>query len=130
SSEWSSPANGWSPLQLRQRHPPSSQSCKETNMKRFDQLVVAAATCVIALFLLAQPATAQSGRLASESESKAQHKGEARTHRLILQVNNNDPAMMNLALNNTANVDQYYSDLGEPVEIEVVTFGPGLHMLR
>jgi uncharacterized protein len=37
---------------------------------------------------------------------------------------------MNLALNNAANVDQYYSDLGEPVEIEVVTFGPGLHMLR
>ena len=38
--------------------------------------------------------------------------------------------MMNLALNNAANVDQYYSDLGEPVEIEVITFGPGLHMLR
>jgi intracellular sulfur oxidation DsrE/DsrF family protein len=51
-------------------------------------------------------------------------------HRLILQVNTNDPAMMNLALNNATNVAQYYKDLGEKVTIEVVTFGPGLHMLR
>jgi uncharacterized protein len=47
-----------------------------------------------------------------------------------LQVNTNDPAMMNLALNNATNVAQYYQDLGEKVAIEVVTFGPGLHMLR
>ncbi|WP_245471179.1 hypothetical protein [Bradyrhizobium genosp. SA-3] len=51
-------------------------------------------------------------------------------HRLILQVNSNEPAMMNLTLNNATNVAQYYRDLGEPVSIEVVTFGPGLHMLR
>ena len=38
--------------------------------------------------------------------------------------------MMNLALNNASNVVQYYMDLGEKVSIEVVTFGPGLHMLR
>jgi intracellular sulfur oxidation DsrE/DsrF family protein len=47
-----------------------------------------------------------------------------------LQVNSNDPAMMNLALNNAANVVQYYKELGQSVSIEVVTFGPGLHMLR
>lgn len=51
-------------------------------------------------------------------------------HRLILQVNSNEPAMMNLTLNNATNVAQYYRDLGEPVSIEIVTFGPGLHMLR
>ena len=51
-------------------------------------------------------------------------------HRLILQVNANDPAAMNLALNNAANVTQYYKEIGEDVKIEVVTFGPGLHMLR
>ena len=38
--------------------------------------------------------------------------------------------MMNLALNNATNVAQYYKDLGENVTIDVVTFGPGLHMLR
>jgi uncharacterized protein len=54
----------------------------------------------------------------------------AKPHRLILQVNTNDPAMMNLALNNAANVAQYYKDLRQKVTIEIVTFGPGLHMLR
>ncbi|NYG46917.1 intracellular sulfur oxidation DsrE/DsrF family protein [Bradyrhizobium sp. IAR9] len=53
-----------------------------------------------------------------------------KSHRLVLQVNSNEPAMMNLTLNNASNVAQYYRDLGEPVSIEVVTFGPGLHMLR
>jgi uncharacterized protein len=47
-----------------------------------------------------------------------------------LQVNTNDPAAMNLALNNATNVTQHYSRLGEKVSIEVVTFGPGLHMVR
>jgi intracellular sulfur oxidation DsrE/DsrF family protein len=51
-------------------------------------------------------------------------------HALILQVNTNDPAAMNLALNNAMNVTQYYKDLGEKVRIEVIAFGPGLHMLR
>ena len=37
---------------------------------------------------------------------------------------------MNLALNNATNVTQHYKELGEKVKIEVVTFGPGLHMLR
>ena len=55
---------------------------------------------------------------------------DKKAHNLVLQVNVNDPATMNLALNNATNVAQYYKDLGEKVAIEVVTFGPGLHMLR
>jgi len=37
---------------------------------------------------------------------------------------------MDLALNNARNVVDYYKEKGEPVEIEIVTYGPGLHMLR
>jgi hypothetical protein len=55
---------------------------------------------------------------------------KSKEHRLILQVNTNDSAAMNLALNNAMNVTQYYKEIGERVKIEVVTFGPGLHMLR
>lgn len=51
-------------------------------------------------------------------------------HRLAVQVNVNDPATMNLALNNVSNTARHYSELGQKVEIEVVAFGPGLHMLR
>jgi intracellular sulfur oxidation DsrE/DsrF family protein len=54
----------------------------------------------------------------------------SKTHHLILQVNSNDPAAMDLTLNNAVNVTQHYREIGEKVEIEVITFGPGLHMLR
>jgi intracellular sulfur oxidation DsrE/DsrF family protein len=51
-------------------------------------------------------------------------------HRLAVQVNVNDPAAMNLALNNVNNVEEYYRSRLEDVEIEIVAYGPGLHMLR
>ena len=53
-----------------------------------------------------------------------------KVHRLALQVNSDEPGVMNLALNNASNVEQYYKSRGEPVEVEIVAFGPGLHMLR
>lgn len=53
-----------------------------------------------------------------------------RPHRLAVQVDVNDPATMNLVLNNVSNAAKHYSDIGQNVEIEVVAFGPGLHMLR
>jgi len=37
---------------------------------------------------------------------------------------------MNLALNNATNVIDYYRAKGETVDLDVVTYGPGLHMLR
>jgi len=64
------------------------------------------------------------------TQTTAAAASEKEGHRLILQVNTNDPAAMNLALNNAMNVTQYYKGIGEAVKIEVVTFGPGLHMLR
>jgi intracellular sulfur oxidation DsrE/DsrF family protein len=53
-----------------------------------------------------------------------------KTHRLVIQVDQNDPAVMNLALNNATNVIDYYRAKGEDVNVDVVTYGPGLHMLR
>ena len=55
---------------------------------------------------------------------------DSKVHRLAIQVSVNDPAVMNLALNNAANVAQDYNAKGEEVEIEIVAYGPGLHMLR
>ena len=51
-------------------------------------------------------------------------------HKLAIHVDQNDPKVMNLALNNVANVVSYYSAKGEEVVIEVVAYGPGLNMLR
>lgn len=55
---------------------------------------------------------------------------DARAHRLAIHVDQNDPAVMNLALNNAKNVLDYYRDKGEKVAIEIVAYGPGLNMLR
>jgi intracellular sulfur oxidation DsrE/DsrF family protein len=74
----------------------------------------------------AKAQTKKSSAFALADEAPA----EKKEHRLLLQVNSNDPAVMNLALNNAMNVAQYYKETGENVKIEVVTFGPGLHMLR
>ena len=64
------------------------------------------------------------------SAKKMSAADKKRPHRLAVQVDVNDPTVMNLALNNVSNVAQHYSELGQRVEIELVAFGPGLHMLR
>jgi intracellular sulfur oxidation DsrE/DsrF family protein len=55
---------------------------------------------------------------------------DVKTHRVAIQVNQNDPQVMNLALNNATNVIEYYRGKNEDVEVDIVTYGPGLHMLR
>lgn len=52
------------------------------------------------------------------------------SHHIVFHVDANDAPTMNLLLNNVANVSTYYSGVGDPLEIEVVAYGPGLHMLR
>jgi uncharacterized protein len=51
-------------------------------------------------------------------------------HRLALQISDNDAEKMNAVLNVAANVSKYYSEKGEEVEIQIVAFNAGLHMLR
>ncbi len=58
---------------------------------------------------------------------KAKNNG---THKMALQISDNDKDKMNVVLNVAANVSRYYSDKGEEVEIEIVAFAAGLHMLR
>src|ERR1700759_2193724 len=86
-----------------------------------------AGAALVALLTVVAPTQAQVTKHPQKQISKQTDKQD---HRLILQVNSNDPAIMNLALNNATNVAQYYNDLFEKVSIEIVTFGPGLHMLR
>lgn len=37
---------------------------------------------------------------------------------------------MNLALNNARNAIEFFKEKGQKVTVEIVTYGPGLHMLR
>ena len=67
---------------------------------------------------------------AAEKQEVQSSKAAPTPHRLAIQVNQNDPAVMNLALNNATNVIDYYRSKGVEVNVELVTYGPGLHMLR
>ncbi|WP_375785702.1 hypothetical protein ACE10Z_40725 [Bradyrhizobium sp. Pha-3] len=51
-------------------------------------------------------------------------------HHIAIQVDQNDPQVMNLALNNATNVIEYYRARNEDVDVDIITYGPGLHMLR
>ena len=51
-------------------------------------------------------------------------------HRLAIHVDQSDIAQMNLALGNASNVIEHYKSVGEEIEIEIVTYAQGLHMLR
>jgi intracellular sulfur oxidation DsrE/DsrF family protein len=55
---------------------------------------------------------------------------KAKQHQVAIHVDQNDPEVMNLALNNATNIIEYYRNKGEDAKVEVVTNGPGLHMLR
>jgi len=73
------------------------------------------AVCAVVAGLIASPAVAA---------------GDGYNHHLAIHVDENDAAKMNLALNNAANVTQYYESQGQKVLVEIITYGPGLNMLR
>jgi intracellular sulfur oxidation DsrE/DsrF family protein len=55
---------------------------------------------------------------------------DSKTHRIAIQVDQNDPQVMNMALNNATDVIEYYRGKSEDVDVEIVAHGPGMHMLR
>ena len=61
----------------------------------------------------------------------AQPRSEAKqSHRVVIQITQNDPAVMNMVLNNTANMMKHYEAMGEQLKVEIVAYGAGLHMMR
>jgi len=75
----------------------------------------------IAIFLLTAITFAPLNSSAAEEHS---------AHKVVLQISSNDKEKMNLILNNASNINKYYLDKGEEVQIEIVAYGPGLDMLR
>ena len=51
-------------------------------------------------------------------------------HHVAIQIDQNDPQIMNMVLNNATHVIETYRDRNEEVDVDVVAYGPGLHMLR
>ncbi|MEO6945032.1 MAG: hypothetical protein ABI146_00330 [Nitrobacter sp.] len=52
------------------------------------------------------------------------------THRLVIQVDQNDRHTMDFALTNATDVIEHYRGTDQTVVVEIMACGPGLHMLR
>lgn len=53
---------------------------------------------------------------------------DGQTYHVAFHIDENDPATMNLALNNIENLYAHYAAGGDEVVIELVAYGPGLNM--
>lgn len=53
---------------------------------------------------------------------------EGKVHKVAVHVDQNDPKVINMALNNVVNVTKYYESQGDEVIVELVAYGPGLNM--
>ena len=51
-------------------------------------------------------------------------------HRIVFQVNSDDPTTMKHAITNSLNAFKNYGEKNEQVAIEIVAYGPGVHMFR
>ncbi|MFN3721404.1 MAG: DsrE family protein [Paracoccaceae bacterium] len=50
--------------------------------------------------------------------------------KVAIHVDQDDQATMNMALNNAVNIIAHYQALGQTPTVEIVTYGPGISMLR
>jgi uncharacterized protein len=55
---------------------------------------------------------------------------EKRAHKLVIHVDQNDADVMKLAMNNTRNANELYAAKGDSLQVEIVCYSQGLHMLR
>ena len=85
-----------------------NQMFQEREMNRFTNVVFA----LFAIVLMSLPVSADG------------------SHKLVLQISDDSPQKMNTVLNVAANVSRLYSQRGEEVDIKIVAFNKGLHMLR
>ena len=94
---------------------------------RLSRLACASAAAALAGLLVASGVEAQQTPAKPAAKAKP---AAAATHKVAIQVSDNDKNLMNRALNNTKNLVDLYKAKGETVVVEVVTFHDGLHMLR
>src|ERR1700731_2781956 len=62
--------------------------------------------------------------------ASASFAADGKSHHLALHIDQNDPVVMNQTLNNATNVIEYFRGKNEDVDVDIVAYGPGLHMLR
>jgi len=86
----------------------------------------------LAVWLPSASVEAQTSESPTAKRPAVVKKSAAKTkvNKVAIQVSENDKNVMNRALNNTRNLIAFYKAKGEKVNVEIVTFHDGLHLLR
>ena len=97
------------------------------SIRNWRSLGLALAAMAFAAWLPGSSVQAQTVSKPAKSAAAAKSK---MTHKIAIQVSENDKNVMNRALNNTKNLIEFYKAKGQNAVVEIVTFHDGLHMLR
>lgn len=74
----------------------------------------------------AMPLAATLAVTAAPKEQKA----PPRSHRLVLQINSDDPTTMRAVISTSVHLTKYYQAISEGFTVEIVGYNAGLHMFR
>jgi len=97
------------------------------SIRNWRSLGLALAAMAFAAWLPGSSVEAQTESRPAKTATKTKAKA---THKIAIQVSENDKNVMSRALNNTKNLIEFYKAKGENALVEIVTFHDGLHMLR
>lgn len=103
---------------------------KMTKRSTLAAVLLATATVATGSFAIAQQQQQRDAGPQKTAQKAPPKPAPTVAHKIAIQVAENRPETMNLALNNAKNVLDYFKSKGEKVDVEIVTYGPGLHMLR
>lgn len=59
-----------------------------------------------------------------------EQKAPPRSHRLVLQINSDDPTTMRAVISTSVHLTKYYKAVSEGFTVEIVAYNAGLHMFR
>lgn len=102
---------------------PSYPKLLNTGLPTKDRNPMKTSALLLAAIVVATPIAAPLAQDKPKASSEIVHK-------IAIQVSENDPAKMTLALNNAQNILSHYKKLNQKVDVQVVAFGPGLHLFR
>jgi intracellular sulfur oxidation DsrE/DsrF family protein len=95
------------------------------------QLRVTPLWLALSLFASFFLTVALTGSKSADPASQASSAGtNVKHHRVVFQVNSNDPEPMRHTISNVINATKHYQERNETVDIEIVAYGPGVHMFR
>jgi len=66
----------------------------------------------------------------AESAGPVQQKPASASHRLVLQINTDDPTTMKAVISTSVHLTKYYKAKNEGFSVQIVAYNAGLHMFR